>query len=491
MKKNWDSLLAALAGFAIIILYTSHGGIGISPDSTVYMSAAENFHNNGHFSEFADNPVTDFPIFYPFFLSLIMWITSLKPLIFAPYLNAALFGTVIFLSGVTMEKFKFKSKWYKAAILSCIVLSPGLLEDYSMLWSETIFILLLLFFIIKLNDYLRSNSTKALIIAALLTSLAAITRYAGITIIGAGGILILLHQSILRKRIKDFFLFSIISSLPLAINLLVNYSLSETLTGGREKSETTLAQNIHNLGKVFCDWLPFSFQHYSIATILAFLVIIGLATICVKTFFRHRVIDGLVNISAAFSLVYVLFMIVIASISRQEDLNSRFLTPAFIPLLWSGSNWIVSSYQRTKKFFLLILGAILFLCFQYNQLKADAENWDGIKDAGIPGYTEDPWRYSETVQYIQQNISSFQKDFTIYSDAPGAIYFFTERPGLLLPHKDSKDEQEEFLNDNKCYVIWFNDGKDNDVIEQSFLTDVKKMKLIKQLSDGEIYMTDK
>ena len=490
MKKNWDSILAALAGFAIIILYTRHGGIGISPDSTVYMSAAENFHNNGHFAEFADNPVTDFPIFYPFFLSIIMWLTSLKPLLFAPYLNAVLFGAVIFLSGVMIERFSFRSKWYKAAILSCIVLSPGLLEDYSMLWSETIFIILLLFFIIKLNDYLRSNSRKALIIAAILTSIAAMTRYAGIVVIGTGSLIILLDQKIiLRRRIKDFFLFSIISSLPLATNLFVNYSLSGTFTGGRESSLTTLNQNMHNLGKVFCDWLP-AFSNYAIATILAYLVVVGLSIFCVRTFLKNKAIEGLVNLSAFFSLIYILFMVTMATISRQEDLNSRFLTPAFIPLLLSGSNWIVSSYQRTKKIFIVIIGVILFLGFQYNQLKADAENWDGIKDAGIPGYTEDPWRYSETVLYIQKNISSFQKDFTIYSDAPGAVYFFTERPGLLLPHKDSKEEQQEFLEDNKCYVVWFNDGKDKDVIEQVFITDIKKMKPIKILSDGIIYMTE-
>ena len=492
MKKNWDSLLAALAGFAIIILYTRHGGVGISPDSTVYMSAAENFHNNGHFSEFADNPVTDFPIFYPFFLSIVMWLTNLKPLVFAPYLNATLFGTVIFLSGVMMERFTFQSKWYKAAILSCIVLSPGLLEDYSMLWSETIFIILLLLFLIKLNDYLPSNSRKALIIAAVFASLAALTRYAGVTIIATGGLLILVNQKIiLGKRIGDFFLFSVISSLPLAINLITNYFASGTLTGGRERSLTAFTQNLHNAGSVFCDWLPFLSGHYSFATVLICLIIAGLIIICMRTLLRNKIIVGYVDLSAVFSLIYILFMIVMASISRQEDLNSRFLTPVFIPLLWCGSSWIISSYQRSKKILFVIVGVILFLCFQYNQLKADAENWDGIKDAGIPGYTEDPWRYSETVQYIQKNLALFQKDFTIYSDAPGAVYFFTGRPGLLLPHKDSKEEQQEFLEDNKCYVVWFKQGKDNDVIDESFLTVIKKMRPINQFNDGTIYISDK
>ena len=47
---------------------------------------------------------------------------------------------IIYLAGIIMEQFEYRSRWYKAAILSCIVLSPGLLEDYSMMWSETLFI---------------------------------------------------------------------------------------------------------------------------------------------------------------------------------------------------------------------------------------------------------------------------------------------------------------------------------------------------------------
>lgn len=486
-----DSLVAAIAGFIIILLFTSHGGIGISPDSVVYMSAAENFSSHGKLIEFTNIPVVNFPAGYPFFLSTIMFITGLKPLIFAPYVNASLFGAIIYLSGIIMEKFNYSSKWYKAAILSCIVLSPGLLEDYSMLWSETVFIFLLLLFIIMMSRYLHSSSRKGLIISAIIVSLACITRYVGIVIIATGAILILLNAKLQwRKKIIDLFLFSGISSFFLIINLIRNYHVSGVLTGFRERSITSFSQNLHDAGTVFCDWLPFLHNGYSFATIVAVIIIAGLLILCIKKFLRYRMINYHIGIGAVFSLLYILFMIVSASITRYQKLDSRFFTPVFIPLLWSGSSWIISFYKRSGpagKKIMIAFGTLIFLGFQYNQLNADAETWDGVKDAGIPGYTEDPWRYSETVQFIQKNPSLFKNNFTIYSDAADAVYFFTGRSGKYLPHKEFKSEIQKFLNDDHCYVIWFSDAVDLDLIDQSFLLNVKKMQLLKQFIDGAIY----
>src|SRR5262245_10499183 len=98
-KKNIDSFIAALAGFTIIILFTHHGGIGISPDSVVYATTAEHVKANGKLIDFTQRNVVNFPAFYPFFLTAIMWLTSLKPLVFAPYLNAFLFAALIYIAG--------------------------------------------------------------------------------------------------------------------------------------------------------------------------------------------------------------------------------------------------------------------------------------------------------------------------------------------------------------------------------------------------------
>src|SRR5665213_1610387 len=183
-RKNIDSVVAALAGFFIIFLFTRHSGIGVCPDGVVYTTTAENLHSTGHLTDFTKHPMISFPALYPLLLTGIIFLTGLKPLVFEPYVNGFLFGVVIFASGYIMEHFSFPSKWYKRAILACIVFSPGLLEVYSMIWSETVFIFLLLLFLISMYRYFQSYSRAPLIAATVIAALASITRYAGATLIG-------------------------------------------------------------------------------------------------------------------------------------------------------------------------------------------------------------------------------------------------------------------------------------------------------------------
>src|SRR6185369_4172106 len=141
-------------------------------------------------------------------------------------------------------------------------------------------------------------------------------------------------------------------------------------------------------------------------------------------------------------------------------------------------DWLLSfadKYVRPRgKWIPAIVGSIAFLLFQYGQLDTNDETWDGVKDAGIPGYAEDQWRLSPTVQFVQKDSALFRDGYTLYSDASDAIYFFTGRVGKFLPHKEYKPGLDEFLQNRHCYVVWFNDGENPELIDQHFITGVKK-----------------
>jgi hypothetical protein len=493
-KKNIDSLLFAALGFIIIFVFTRHGGIGIEPDSVVYFSAADNLHVHGTLTDYMNKPVVEFPALYPAFLCGISIISGLSPIAFAPLLNALLFAVIIFLSGWIMEYFLFRSVWYKRAILSCIVLSPGLLEVYSMMWSETLFILLIFLFLIAMHQYFQSYSRKMLIVVAVIASLASITRYAGIVIIATGGILLLLDMKMpWRRKIINLFFYAVISPLPLIVNLIRNYTAGGSMTGMRQTSITSLSKNLHDVGSVFYDWLPFLHGHYSGSAWLMVCVLAALAWLCLRQFFRTRRITTYEDMATWFSFIYLLFIVAIASVSRFEPLNARFLSPAFIPLLWSGTTLLSAVYSKVSvslKKSAAVLAAVIFLCFQYGQVNADYETWDGIKDEGIPGYTEDSWKYSQTVQFIQHDSLQLEKGYTIYSNANDAIYFFTRHVGKFLPRKEIGSDVQDFLHCRHCYVVLFNDGDDPELFSIDSLINVKKMRLLKQFSDGAIYSTD-
>jgi len=494
-KKNVDSLIAALAGFFIIFLFTRHSGIGIEPDGVVYTSTAENFRTSGKLIDFTGSPLVIFPSFYPVFLAGLMVVTGLQPLIFAPCLNALLFAAVIYLSGFIMESFLYRSKWYKRALLICIIFSPALLEVYSMVWSETVFILLLLLFLIAMKNYFQSWSRKALIAAAVLASFASVTRYAGICIILAGALFLLLDMKMpLRQKIKDTILYSLLSTALLVINLVRNYVANGTETGLREKALFSFHKDLHDAGSVFNDWLHIPNSYFNGATYTAIIIILFLSYLSIKYLLRNHRIVSYEDMATAFSLLYILFILAVAWVSRFEELNSRFFSPIFILLAWSCSSWIVDITKRgtfLNRKFITALNVAVFLVFMYGQLSTDYETWDGVKDAGIPGYTEDPWRLSNTVNFIKKNPFLFRKGYTVYSDAIDAVYFFTHQPGKDLPHKEDKQGIKDFLADSHCYVVWFNDGEDPDLVGKYFITQVKNMKLLKQFDDGAIYECDK
>jgi hypothetical protein len=78
--QNIDSLLFACVGFYVIYLYTKYSGVGISPDSIMYASTANNIRDHGNLLTFNKHPITFFPVFYPFFLAIIRFFSGADPI---------------------------------------------------------------------------------------------------------------------------------------------------------------------------------------------------------------------------------------------------------------------------------------------------------------------------------------------------------------------------------------------------------------------------
>ena len=52
LKNNYDSAIIGILGALLIFLFTRHGGIGLEPDSIVYLSTARSAATGGGFFEF-------------------------------------------------------------------------------------------------------------------------------------------------------------------------------------------------------------------------------------------------------------------------------------------------------------------------------------------------------------------------------------------------------------------------------------------------------
>jgi len=506
MKRNLRSLLlsgdldavpVAIAGFFIIQALCAYGGIGITPDSIVYISTAQHIHDQGAINDFTNMPLMDFPAFYPIFLSGIQFLTGHGVMAFGPALNGLLFALVIFLCGWMMNRFLHRSRGYTLVLLLIIAGSPCLLEVYSMIWSETLFLVLSLLFMIGCYHYFRTHAMRWLVFIGLIAGLACVTRYAGISLAGMGGLLMLCDAGLRwgRRKLGHIGLYVVLSSLFLSLNLYRNKHVTGTLTGYREPGITPLWLNIHDFGSVLCGWLPFLSDRYQAATGIAVLFIILITGLFLFRFFRKTCFFSIDTIALSYFVVYTAFILFTATVSRFQQLDSRLLSPLFLPWLWGSTCWINGALRRsTSASFRRRVGLGLCLvaagCFIAGEFQTFQENWSGIHDAGIPGYTENTWRKSETMAFVRAHRDSLEyipRMGTLYSDAFEGLWFLAGVRSDLLPHKDNADDIRYMMKADRFTVIWFDDAVNTDLISIDFIKTKKPLVRETHFSDGAIY----
>jgi len=571
--KNADSLIAAFIGFYVVYLFTAYSGIGISPDSIMYASTASNIQAHGSLLTFNKHPLTFFPVFYPFFLSVIQFITGADPIKAGAMIEAFLFGGVIFTTGWIMSKFLSDSRiwswermqgsklfgkgrvfillgliliidyfiaakltykvvvpdnlawlsaslfkpalgstycWfliitrielllfaasssYKRLILAAIILSPGLLEVYTYLWSETLFILEILFFIVAYWRYLQSHTLKSLLWVSIITAIACITRYVGITIIGAGGLMLLLDNQLpWKKKIGHILFYGGISISLLVANLILNSTSTGLSTGTREPSITPFADNLHYFGTVICDWGALGANAHSFAGALAALVMLALIGILLWKAYKGK-INSYENIVIAFAIVYGLFIVIWASIQRFERINSRLLSPMFIPLLIACTSWapdVIKLIKSKAKYVLAGVAVILMLAFECAAYQVDWQRYDDEGDYGVPGYSDDDWNKSEFVVYLKHHKNIFTPTVPIYTDADEAVYLFTGMSSTLIPHKFFQKDVQKFYAAKHFYLVWFDNLSNSELLSLQDIMQHKKLVKVASVKQGGIYYCD-
>ncbi|MDB5115895.1 MAG: hypothetical protein JWQ79_1387 [Mucilaginibacter sp.] len=491
--KHIDTFIAAIIGFYVIHLFTKYSGVGISPDSIMYASTATNIQAHGTLITFNETPLVFFPVFYPFFLAVIQFFSHVDPITAGATINSFLFAAVILTSGWILSRFVAHSRIYKWLILIAIILSPALLEIYSFLWSETLFILEVMLFILAYHHYIKSHSIQTLLFAALIAAISCITRYAGVTLIGTGGLLLLLDNKLnVPKKIKHICLFTLTSFSLLICNLVYNRLTSGLSTGTREPSITPFSQNLYYVGTVINDWGSMVENADKFAILITSVIMLTLMGVLAWKTYKGR-INNYENIVIAYAFVYGAFIILISTFSRFERINSRLLSPLFIPLLISCTSWVpdmINTIKSKAKYVLAGVAIFAMLAFEYATLRRDLDRYDDEMDYGVPGYSDDSWNKSEFVEYLKAHKHIFKPEIPIYSDANEAVYLFTGMPSALIPHKFFQKDVAKFYAKKRFYLIWFDSLYNKELVSLQDIMAHKKLVKIGQAKEGEIYLCE-
>ena len=440
----WPALfvLLAILGTAHILVRTSTYGAALGNDAFNYLSAAESLvAGEGLLSPGGGQMVLFAPLFTVAmaFLSLF----GIEPVDGGRLLNAAAFGLLILGSGLWLRR-RLESPWVALAVAVAVLVALPLAHSASTLLSEPLFILFTILALMPLESFLNRRSGKrALALAIVFAALAALTRYLGVVLIFSGVLMLLMRRDIpLRKRLRDALAFGAISSLPLAIAMTRNYLVSGTFTGNRAgASGQPLFDALGQIAAVFQQWadpialLPLAVQDWPAPVVIVLLL---LAALLIITALRRRESA----VFCWFALAYLAVIAVVTPFSVGQGVDSRYLSPVYVPLLFVAAFWLdwllhrrVSGRRASGKIAVarwallalaLLAGAVHIGISAQQNLRLTA----AALESGYIGQSLNTayWQDSELVEYLRANPTSGR----YYSNQPNVLRWNAGITGTLV-----------------------------------------------------------
>ena len=502
MKMQLAFAALSLIGVMLVLESTSRYGVGIAQDSIAYISCAKSLlSGTGYSCNFFGQYDIPFVLWPPLFPTLLAGLGKLgiDPLDGARFVNAVSFGLVIFTAG-NLFKMHIRSASIVLIATACVLFSVELLTISVLAWSESLFTLLAILFVICLSRFLNEKRSVLFWVLSFLAALACLERYLGITLIATGFAVMVspLMKIPLSQKLKYAIAFTAISATPLAIWLLRNYAVASTFIGDRDPSMYTFQQNVlfvlNSLSKIFLpEIIPLPLR----VTIVGFGASILLAAIFFSLRFESKRAAGArlrqVWPVVLVGFIYISLLIVSASASFTERIDSaRFIAPiyVFVVLLAfigveSASNLLKKWGQKRQRVGHMIVITLCALWLFFYPFPVDINLSNLCRSDGI-GYNSVQYRESPLIKWVQTN----RLDGLIYSNAPDPIYFLTGITARASPVRDTDImEWKSATSINSNYLVWFNNFElpvwYYDLQELSSILKLEKMA---EVDDGAVFL---
>lgn len=472
-------------------------GPGVSPDSVGYIQIAEYIKSDG-LRFLRENRAVIQPAFYPFILAAVSIFTGFSLLSSAMWINV--FCACMVLLFMILSVWQITDSILLllfAGVLSCF--SFPLIHIYSMAWSEPLFILFSTFslFIVSKNP----SSLYSIFFAGLFTSLACLTRYAGIVLLSVIIIFLFVRGegNIWRRS-----LYAIVYILPSLIfcgsYIVRNYIVSRTFTGERALTIFTFSYNLHRIIKVIASWfLPWCLKEFEFL-----LVAIFGPFICIGLWYSRRYIldaikssTSMVFLSFLFIVGYISFIVVFCSLKAFDIIDHRLLSPVYPCLII----FFVSLLGESSKGIFKSVGLFLLcLCTIFSSITVCLDIKEKIKD-GAGEYNTVKWHKSELIGYLKD--TRLDMNERIFSNAHDALYFLAGINARLPPayrYHNSSAETGVTLDNitlkfpelDGSILVWFDlPGWRSYLFSPEDLKKVYVLEEVKTFLDGKIYRIKK
>jgi hypothetical protein len=468
-------LLAALGVF--LILKATPEGLGLSDDSIGYIAGARSILAGHGYREAylaSNGPVTHFP---PGFSSLLAFIGlfGLDPLRGARFLNAILFGLNTGLLGILGWRMT-KSLPAGLILAALFVSNSQLLQVHAVAMSEPLFIFLSLLAFWMFDLYFeRDHHWLWLVLTAILTGAAYLTRYAGLALVATFIVALFVLHSDWRKRFTSIGIY-LAGFLPFAVvwairNKIVGGNVTNRefiwhpITSDNLKTGLlTVSQFLMPIESVRLALYKTGF--FQIVTVLILgAVLIWILIQAWKKFFGpqpFKVAAPIAFVNGLYIFGYLASMIATMLLfDASTKFKVRIVAPMYVSLfvlMVALGMWL---WNKRREAVILLMVLILGVSMYSQTLNVQE------LEKGGTGFASFRWYRSKVMEYLR----GLPDDIRIYTNQSGAVYLYTKRPTYVLP--DLVDPVTELprpgfqqgvasmqadINSGKAVLVLFTDG---------------------------------
>lgn len=474
--KKTSPYIGATAFLVILLLTTNNTGPNISTDSVLYIGAAERFLSTGHLevpltswdSEKHYAPLSHFPPLLPVVLASISWLFNIDPVSAGRLLNAVCIFALSLMLLLPMA-----NSFLKLFLMLAFLTGQALIYVHLWVWSEPLFLLLIVASLwVSSKVITQAADTRYIILLAFLSSLATLTRYAGIYLfIGYGGLL-LLQSNVFKTKIRQlagYISIYCITVIPWFLWLSAQGSSARTISFYADGLWATL---VHDMLPTIVHWLV----PYWLPSILKMaLVSIGIASLTIAILgriknFQNERINPLVYISFFLFTTYLIFIFSARLfVDSAIPFNDRILLPALIHLAL-GLSYLVEHLIKSKTYVtvsLMILGLMIF-----NNILTNAPRFHHTAVYG-QGFTAEVWQNSETIAWLRE----LPPDVIIYSNGADAISALLPSTAKYTPTIHEQHHISAFAEQVKlsepAVLVLFNDIHTHWLMGREMLSDLE------------------